>query len=135
MALALSSSALLWQSADSAQAAAAATSTPAGKAITLTGLFTTQYAKGKQTDLTAVLTPNGDKAYDVVYTFKWGGGNETWKGAIKGDLTTGEINGTGATGSRTFTFKATAVKGVMSGKTFETTGGKTVPTGDIGLKP
>ncbi|HUW56620.1 MAG TPA: hypothetical protein VMZ92_08285 [Planctomycetota bacterium] len=90
----------------------------------------------KRADVKAVLTPTGEREYSAVYTFTWEGNTHTWKGNIKGNLKSGNVAGTGATpdGRRTFVFQARAVKGVLTGKHYETTGGSTKLTGDIGLK-
>jgi putative sterol carrier protein len=88
--------------------------------------------------LKATLTPADKKnEYSVVYDFTWEGSKQTWKGIMRGNLQNGNVAGTGATpdGKRTFVFQARAVNGVLTGKHYETTGGKNKLTGDIGLKP
>ncbi len=92
----------------------------------------------KTATVKAVLTPTGKpNEYSVVYTFVWQGGNYTYTGVIRGNLKSGNVAGTGAPadGKRTFVFQGRAVNGVITGKHYETTGGKTKLTGDIGLKP
>ena len=92
----------------------------------------------KTATVTAALTPTEKKnEYSVVYDFTWEGSRQTWKGIMRGNLRNGTVAGTGATpdGRRTFVFQTRAVNGVLTGKHYETTGGKTKLTGDIGLKP
>ena len=91
---------------------------------------------GKRAPLKAVLTATGKNEYTVVYTFTWDGREQTWQGTMKGNLRSGIVTGTGATpdGRRTFVFRVRSVRGVMTGKHYETTGGRTKETGDIGLK-
>ena len=92
---------------------------------------------GRRADVTAVLTSTEKKGeYTVVYNFTWDGRNNTWQGEMKGSLEKGIMRGTGATpdGRRTFIFQARARRGVLVGKHYETTGGRTKLTGDIGLK-
>jgi len=88
-------------------------------------------------DLKAVLTPAGNKQYNVVYTVTWEGSTTNWKGQMTGELKNGEVQGTGAmpSSNRTFIFRAQAAGGVLTGKHWETTGGRPKLTGDIGLKP
>ncbi len=103
--------------------------------ITLTG--SAVWSK-KTATITATLTPMEGKRndYTVVWNFTWEGKNNTWNGRIQGNLKNGAVVGDGATpdGKRTFIFRATATNGVITGKHYETTGGKTKLTGDIGLK-
>jgi hypothetical protein len=111
------------------------------KDITMTGTFVWEKKKGQNHDIKAVFTPNGDKKWNVVYTFEWAmgknkGGEQSWKGTAEGDLLNGDIKGEGLhpNGQRKFTFTGTAKDGKIDATHMEITGGKNEATGSITLK-
>lgn len=112
-------------------------SQPADKEVKLTGKFIWNAQKGQQHDLLAVMTP-ADKAdeFTVVWTFKWSGKEQVWKGTFTGNPRKGAVSGTGQTpdGKRKFTFTGKSVGGVMTCLTFEIIKGKETATGDMMLK-
>src|ERR1041384_3118053 len=91
------------------------------KDITMTGTFVWDKKKGQNHDIKAVFTPNGDKKWNVVFTFQWAmgknkhkdGGEQSWKGTAEGDLVNGDIKGEGLhpNGVRKFTFTGTSKDG------------------------
>jgi hypothetical protein len=111
-----------------------ATSQPA--TVTLTGTFNWNAKGAKQFPLTAVLTRTAANAWTAVYTFNWDNKPTTFTGTAKADPATSEFSGAAKTanGGRTFAFKGTSKDGVVAFKHFETTGGKSNPTGSGTLK-
>jgi len=114
----------------------AAKKPPAVKEVTITGTFTWTGKKNAKNDLKVVLTPDVAGSYKAVYTFKWGKGDQTWQGTLKGGPQDGDVSGTGATpdGNRQFVFKGKAAGGVLTCKHFEVVKGKETLTGDLTLK-
>ncbi|MCZ7646080.1 MAG: hypothetical protein M5U26_12465 [Planctomycetota bacterium] len=104
--------------------------------VTCKGTFSWSNEKNQKHDIKGVFTPNGDKKWNVVWTFTWKGGAQTWKGTAEGDLTNGEVKGEGLhpNGKRTFSFVGAAKDGNMEIKHTETTGGRPKDTGVMVIK-
>lgn len=92
----------------------------------LSGTFTWASKPDEVHEIYVVLTPDGDKRWTARYLFQWGGRDTEYTGAIRGDLQSGEVEGTGdpAGAKRTFIFEGRATGSGISFNSFETTGGK-----------
>jgi hypothetical protein len=109
----------------------------ADKDLKLSGTFVWANQPDQTHPISAVLTPNGDKKWTVVYTFNWGGkGAQNWKGTAEGDLQNGAIKGEGfhPDGRRKFTFTGTSKDGKLNCTHTEITSGTPQATGTMTLK-
>jgi hypothetical protein len=99
--------------------------------VAVEGTFEWNGKRGQQHELEGTLTPAGPGEWTVVWKFRWGGRAETYEGVVRGDLRNGKVSGTGddAGRKRAFRFEGTAKDGAWAFDHFETTGGKSAPTG------
>lgn len=101
------------------------------------GTFVWNNQAGKTHPIKAVFTPTGDKKWNVVFTFTWGGrGDQTYKGTAEGTLKDGEIKGdvNSTDGRRKFDFKGTFKDGQFDCTHNEKTSGKPQATGTMTIK-
>ncbi len=61
--------------------------------VTFTGTFEWSRKKGKKHNIKGVFTPDGANKWKVIWTFKWGKGNETYTGTAEGNLDNGPLKG------------------------------------------
>lgn len=85
------------------------------KEETLNGTFAWTRENGKTHPIKAVFTPNGDKKWNVTFTFNWGKGEQIWKGTAEGALDNGEMKGDAKTpdGKRNFSFVGSFKEGKL----------------------
>lgn len=115
---------------------ALAAAQPGAGDLKFAGTFVWNNKKDKSHPINAVFTPNGEKKWNVVFTFNWGKGPQTWKGTAEGTLKDGEIKGDVKSGDekRNFNFTGAEKNGAFECTHNELKGGKPLATGSMTIK-